>query len=237
MPPNCLPHLYLAVHPFSMFVQKDEINLALAELRYTGSVDAVGDDNITVTSSDGLLEGTASATVSLAWPTGAATRPPTLSFRPPLTEMPEDGSTLLGPIDVRFGDGRTVVHGTVSCSTGTFKLGWKGGDDGDNRIVVVDGETEGDTVKLRGLPRDVAEALSMVAYTPPKNWSSRVHGVVTLTMEVQPAQASEVRGVSVSCWKTRMPSTDPGQEPTSDIMKSMLYQMPPQMPPCAGNEM
>lgn len=175
--------------------QKDEINIALADLRYTGSVDAVGDDDITVTSSDGLLEGTASSTVSLAWPTGAATRPPTISFRPPVTEMPEDGSILLGPVDVRFGDGSSVVHGTVRCSAGTFEWGWQAGDDGEDAIVVMDGGSESDTIKLRGLPRDVAEALSTVTYKPPKNWSSRVHGVVTLSMDVQPAHASEVGGL------------------------------------------
>ena len=153
-------------------------------------------------SSDGYLEGGASSTVSLAWPTGAATRPPELSFRLPVSEMPEDGSILLGPVNVRFGDGGSVVQGTLHCSAGLFELGHQVDNDGSpsvEGVVVVDGEGEGDgngewdTVVLQGLPKDVAAAMSMVTYRPPKDWSSRVHGVVILTMDIQAAESLEVK--------------------------------------------
>ena len=174
---------------------KAEINLALTDLRYTGHIDASGDDVITLTSSDGYLEGNASSTVSLAWPTGAATRPPELSFRPSLTEMPEDGSTVLGVVDVRFGDGSSVVQGTVHCSAGLFEIA----DDGGLDVVILEEGGQGaedgggDTMVLRGLPQDVATVLSMVTYRPPTDWSSRVYGVVTISVEIQATQSLEVR--------------------------------------------
>lgn len=146
-------------------------------------------------SSDGYLEGNASSNVRLAWPTGAATRPPKLSFRPTFTEMPEDSSMILGAVDVRFGDGSSVVHGTVHCSAGLFEIG----DDGGVDVVVLEEgrqgaqEAGGDRIGLRGLPRDVATALSMVTYRPPTNWSSRVHGVAAISMEIQAMQGLEVR--------------------------------------------
>ena len=145
-------------------------------------------------SSDGYLEGNASSTVNLAWPTGPATRPPELSFRAPQTEMPEDGSMVLGAVNVRFGDGTSVVQGTVHCSAGLFEVA----DDGGVDVVVLEEvgqgaeERGGDTVVLRGLPGDVATALSMVTYRPPTDWSSRVHGVVTISIEIQATQNSEV---------------------------------------------
>lgn len=171
---------------------KAEINLALADLRYTGNIDAVGDDIVTVSSADDYLEGNASSTVRLAWPTGSATRPPTLSFRSPMVEMHEDETILLGPVHVRFGDGRSVVQGKVRCSAGAFALG-EGADGGIGGVNVVDGHGAGDTVVLRGLPVDVATALSTVTYTPPTDWNSRANGVVTLTMAVQPTESDQVR--------------------------------------------
>lgn len=111
--------------------------------------------------------------------------------------MPEDGSILLGPVDVRFGDGRSVVQGTVHCSGGIFELGHQVADGEGAGVFVLEregeGEAGGDTVALRGLPRDVAMALSTVMYRPPKDWNSRVHGVVTLSMEIQATEDSEVR--------------------------------------------
>lgn len=109
--------------------------------------------------------------------------------------MPEDGSMVLGAVNVRFGAGSSVVQGTVHCSAGLFEAA----DDGGVGIVVLEhggqGEKEGggdgDTVVLRGLPRDVATALSMVTYRPPTDWSSRVHGVVTISMEIKATQSSE----------------------------------------------
>lgn len=145
--------------------------------------------------SDGYLEGNASSIVSLAWPTGIATRPPQLSFRSFLTEMPEDGSMVLGVVDVRFGDGNSVVQGKVHCSAGLFEID----DDGRVGVVVLEEggqrteDAGGDAVVLRGLPRDVATALSMVTYRPPTDWSSRVHGVVTISVEIEPTQSLEVK--------------------------------------------
>lgn len=107
--------------------------------------------------------------------------------------MPEDGSIVLGPVDVRFGDGRSVVQGQVHCSAGVFELGQHDSDDGDEGVVVLEEGGDGDFLALLGLPKDVAMALSRVTYTPPKDWNSRVHGVVTLSMQVQAAQDSEVR--------------------------------------------
>lgn len=170
---------------------KDEINLALAGLRYTGNIDASGDGVVTVTSSDGYLERNASSIVRVAWPTGAATRPPTLSFMSPTMEMPEDESILLAPVRVRFGDGQSVVQGRVQCSAGTFALGKAVGDGGGSVVVTEGGEGES-IVVLRGLPSDVATALSEVAFAPPKDWSSRTMGVVALAMEVQPVEDGEV---------------------------------------------
>lgn len=174
---------------------QDEINLALTDLRYTGDINASGDDIITMKSSDGYLEGDASSTVSLAWPTGSATRPPELYFRPSLTEMPEDDSMVLGAVGVRFGDGSSVVQGMVHCSAGLFNVA----DDGGVGVVIVEDGGQGaeggggDTLVVRGLPRDVATALSTVTYRPPTDWSSRVHGVAIITMEIQATQSLEVR--------------------------------------------
>lgn len=105
---------------------------------------------------------------------------------------------VLGAVDVRFGDGSSVVQGTVNCSAGIFEVA----DDGGAGVVVLEGggqgaEGSGDTVVLRGLPRDVATALSMVTYRPPTDWSSRVHGVVTISMEIQATQSLEVRSRTV----------------------------------------
>lgn len=160
-------------------------------------------------SSDGYLEGNASSTVSLAWPTGAATRPPELSFRPSHTDMPEDGSMVLGAVDVRFGDGSSVVQGMVHCSAGLFEVA----DDGGVGVIILEERAQGaeegggDTVVLRGLPRDVATALSKVTYRPPTDWSSRVHGVVAISMEVQATQSLEVRVVRLLFRKSASRST------------------------------
>ncbi len=155
-----------------------------------------------MTSSDGFLQGRAASVVSLAWPTGADTRPPELSFRTPSSEMPEDGSILLGPVNVRFGDGSAVVQGTLNCSTGLFELGhqvYDGGSPVVEGVAVVKGGEEGagegggDTVVIQGLPKDVGSALSMVTYRPSKDWTSRVHGVVILTAEIQTTGSLEVK--------------------------------------------
>lgn len=112
--------------------------------------------------------------------------------------MPEDGSMVLGSVGVRFGDGSSVVQGTVHCSAGLFEVA----DDGGEGVVVVEEGVQGtekgggDTVVLLGLPRDVATALSTVTYRPPADWSSRVHGVVTISMEIQATQSKDVRGVT-----------------------------------------
>lgn len=121
--------------------------------------------------------------------------------------MPEDGSILLGPVDVSFGDGSSVVQGTVQCSAGIFELRHQITKDEGGGVLVLDGGQRGveeigtDTVVLRGLPRDVAMALSTVTYRPPKDWSSRVHGVVTLSMEIQTTDDSQVtEAIVVPMW-------------------------------------
>lgn len=171
---------------------KAEINLALADLRYTGNVDASGNDIITVISSDGYLEGNASSIVRLAWPTGASTRPPKLSFRSPQIQIPEDESMLLGPVRVRFGDGSLVVQGSVRCSAGVFTLG-EDASNGVGSVIVLEDGVGAKEVVVRGLPDDVAGTLGEVTYTPPKDWNSRADGVVTLTMEVEAMGNAEVR--------------------------------------------
>ena len=155
-------------------------------------MDASGDDVITAVSSDGYLEGSASSVVHLAWPSGAATRPPTLSFLSPLIELPEDGSMLLRPVRVRFGDGSSVVQGSVRCSAGGFTLG-EDASNGFGGVVVLEDSVGAKEVVLRGLPKDVAQALGEVTYTPPNDWNSRADGVVTLTMEVEALGNAEVR--------------------------------------------
>lgn len=122
--------------------------------------------------------------------------------------MPEDGLIMLGPVDVRFGDGSSVVQGTVQCSVGTFELGGQiaNGEGGD--VFVLEGrgdwgeEAGRDTVALRGPPSDVAKALSMVTYSPPKDWSSRAHGVATLSMEIQATENLKVKEVNNSSGDT-----------------------------------
>lgn len=147
---------------------------------------------MTVTASDGYLKGIASSTVRLAWPVGASTRPPTLTFRSPMVDMLEDGSILLSPTRVRFGDGRSLVDARVQCSAGDFTLGNEV-EEGGGGVVLVDGGTGGNTVALRGLPKDVASAFSLMSFKPPKNWSSRAKGVVTLTMDVEASANENVR--------------------------------------------
>ena len=180
--------------PLRRTTRKVEINLALADLRYTGNVDASGNDVITIMSSDGYLEGRASSVVRLAWPSGAATRPPTLSFQSPEIEMPEDGSMLLGPVRVRFGDGSSVVQGSVRCSAGAFKLGTDASN-GIGGVVILEDGVSAKEVVVRGLPEDVAGTLGEVTYMPPKDWNGRADGVVTLTMEVEATGNAEVRGL------------------------------------------
>lgn len=177
---------------------KAEINLALADLRYTGNVDAFGDDIIAVAASDGSLEGSGSSVVRLAWPSGPATRPPTLSFLSRQIEMPEDSSIRLGPVRVRFGNGSSVVQGSVRCSTGAFTLA-KDASHGIGSVVVVQEDGVGDEkVVVRGLPEDVAGALGEATYTLPQDWNSRADGVATLTMEVTPMGNTEVSTRAVS---------------------------------------
>lgn len=103
---------------------------------------------------------------------------------------------------MRFGDGNSVVQGTVQCSAGTFELGHQVANDQSEGggVLVLDAAEEGregagggTVVALRGLPRDVATALSAVTYKPPKDWTSRVHGVAILTMEIRTTETSEVR--------------------------------------------
>lgn len=182
----------LAPHdPCPRILCKAEVNIALADLRYVGDVSSSGDDFILVTSSDGLLEGSASSHVKLEWPSGIDTRPPSLSFRSPTVELSEDTPMLLGPVRVRFGDGRSVVKGKVKCSAGNFTVGQEVDHGGGGVAIVVNGGA-GDTLALRGLPGHVAAALSAVTYTPPNNWNGRADGVVTLTMVVQAAKDAEV---------------------------------------------
>lgn len=178
--------------PPSLPTYKAEVNIALADLRYVGDVASSGVDVITVTSSDGLLEGRASSHARLEWPTGTDARPPTLSFRSPMVELPEDTPMLLGPVRMRFGDGRLVVEGEVKCSAGAFTLGEEVGHGGGS-VAIVDRGGVRDTVALRGLPDHVAAALSVMTYTPPNNWNSRADGVVTLTLVVQATNNGEVK--------------------------------------------
>lgn len=194
----------LARPPARITLPKDQINLALKDLRYTANVDASGDDLVTVTSSDGHLDGVASSTRSMVWPTGIATRPPVLSFPPPVTEVSEDDSILLGPVDVRFGDGSMVVQGTVQCSAGMLELGHQATDGDGGGIFILEGRHAGeggrydatgagDLIVLRGLPKDMATALSTTTYKPPKDWNSMVYGVVNLDVEIQAVDNVEVR--------------------------------------------
>lgn len=190
-----LPSPHPPLHPpppARRTARKAEINLALADLRYTGNVDDSGDDVITVLSSDGYLEGSASSIVHLAWPSDAATRPPTLSFQSPQIEMPEDGSMLLGPVRVRFGDGSAVVQGSVRCSAGAFALG-EDASTGVGGVVVLEDGVGAKEIILRGLPEDAAKALGEVTYTLPQDWNGRADGVVTLAMEVEAVGNGEVR--------------------------------------------
>lgn len=163
----------------------------LADLRYTGKLNSSGEDVISITASDGNLQGNASSTVQLSWPTGVETRPPTLFFRLPTAEIPEDESVLLGSVRVGFGDGGSVVQGRVRCSAGTLVLD-KDADTKGWGVFVIEGGEEGDSVILKGLPGELSNALSKVTYMPPKDWNSRTHGVVTLALEVQPEEDEKV---------------------------------------------
>lgn len=132
--------------------------------------------------------------MQLAWPTGANTRPPILTVRSLMVDMPEDGSILLDPVNVRFGDGGSLISARVRCSTGALTFV----DDatGGLKSVVVEDTTGEDVIILQGLPRDIQNALSMVAYAPPENWNGRANGVVTLIIDVE---AIGTREVSLKC--------------------------------------
>lgn len=169
-----------------------EINHALADLRYLGYHNASGEDIISVKSSDGSLEGSAFTAVQLAWPTGADTRPPTLSVLPLMIQMPEDESIVLGSVNVRFGDGRSLVSARARCSAGVLTIG-VGTDRGVEDVVVDEGLTEGSMIGLRGLPQDIEKVLSTMTFVPPRDWSARGNGAITLTVEVEPTGAREVR--------------------------------------------
>lgn len=169
-----------------------KINLALADLRYVGNLDTTGDKEITVTCSDDFLEGRASSIVTLAWPRGEDTRPPTLSFRSPMIEMEEDGSILLDPVRIKFGDGQSTIKGRVTCSVGVLKLA-DNGSVGSKGVEILEGDGHDGNVLLRGLPEDVAAALSAMTYAPPQNWSSNKDGAALVTIEVQATAYGEVR--------------------------------------------
>lgn len=147
--------------------------------------------------SDGLLEGNATTTINLAWPTGADTRPPTLEFRSTVLEIPEDGNTTLGPVGVRFGDGRSPVVGSMRCSEGALSLD-EDAEGGGVGVVMVEGRTGEDNVAVRGLPRDVSRVLSNVTFEPPEDWSSEANGVVTLSIDVEAPRIGEVRQTEAS---------------------------------------
>lgn len=168
-----------------------ELNLAFADLRYRADPDASGEDIVAVTCSDGYLEGTASSSVQLAWPTGVNTRRPTLTFRSPMAEMTEDTSILLSPVAVRFGDGRALVIGRVNCSAGGLQLGDEVFQGGGN-VLVQEGGYGGDVIVLQGIPEDIAIALSMVLFTPPKDWSSTANGAIILTMDIEAERTREI---------------------------------------------
>lgn len=179
--------------PLSPFAPpQTEINLALVDLRYLAHPNASGTDMVVVTSSDGYLEGNASSPVRLAWPTGGDTRPPTLTVRSLMVEMPEDGSILLDPVNVHFGDGGSLVSASVRCSAGALTFGDDVGG-GVESVVVVEDATGGGAIILQGLPKDIENALSMVAYAPPNDWNGRANGAVTLIMDIEAMGTREVR--------------------------------------------
>lgn len=181
------------VHYTMCFLCKAEVNIALADLLYEGNVDTdAGEDIVTVKSSDGSLHGAASSTVSISWPTDSPSSPPTLTFRSPMVEILEDESFPLGPVRIRFGNGLSVVRGSVRCSAGELIMG-EVAKDGSKSVVIEEGEEGGTSVTLRGLPGDVATALSPVEYRPDVDWNSMTNGVATLTIVVQPVGIGEVR--------------------------------------------
>lgn len=172
---------------------KAEVNLALADLRYEGNVDTnAEEDLVTVKSSDGSLHGAASSTVTISWPADSPSSPPTLTFRSPMVEILEDESFLLGPVRIRFGNGRSIVRGSVQCSAGELILG-EVRDEVNQSVVIEEGEEGGTSVTLRGLPGDVATVLSLVEYRPDVDWNSMTNGIATLTLIVQPVGIGEVR--------------------------------------------
>lgn len=162
------------------------------DLRYFADVDSLGRDSVVLTASDGYLEGTASSPVSLEWPRGPETRPPTVALGAAMVWLPEDGEMPLGPVGVRFGDGRSVVVGRARCSAGSLSLGGEAGRGGGD-VRVIEAGTGDDAVTLRGLPEDVGRALSAATYVPPKDWNSRAKGAVTLTVDVEAPEDGEVR--------------------------------------------
>lgn len=176
-----------------LLLYKAEVNLALADLRYEGNVDTnAGEDVVTVKCSDGSLHGAASSNVTISWPADSPSSPPTLTFRSPMVEILEDESFLLGPVRIRFGNGLAVVRGSVRCSAGELIMG-EVIDEVNQSVVIDEGEEGGTSVTLRGLPSDVATALSLVEYRPDLDWNSMTNGVATLTMVVQPVEIGEVR--------------------------------------------
>lgn len=176
-----------------LLLGKAEVNLALADLRYEGNVDTnAEEDLVTVKSSDGSLHGAASSTVTISWPADSPSSPPTLTFRSPMVEILEDESFLLGPVRIRFGNGRSIVRGSVQCSAGELILG-EVRDEVNQSVVIEEGEEGGTSVTLRGLPGDVATALSLVEYRPDVDWNSMTNGIATLTLIVQPVGIGEVR--------------------------------------------
>lgn len=93
---------------------------------------------------------------------------------------------------MRFGDGSSVVQGSVRCSAGAFTLGENASNGVGGMVVLKDGVGAKEVI-VRGLPEDVAGTLGEVTYTPPKDWNGMADGVVTLTMEVEAMGNAEVR--------------------------------------------
>lgn len=188
-----------------LVISQAEVNHALADLQYLPNIDALGQDTIVVTASDGNLEGNASTTVGLVWPRGAETRPPTLDFGSPVLAMPEDGSMSLAPVMVRFGDGQSLVTGRVTCSVGSFSFADEV-KQGEGDVVVVEGSVGTERLVVRGLPIDVARAFSEASFAPPKDWSSMAEGVVTLTMDIEAEATEEVRRFPASSHRAKAPA-------------------------------
>lgn len=153
------------------------------------SIDALGEDAIVVRCSDGQLESKTTVDVKLSWPTGRHTRPPTLEFRPPVKNMPEDESIDLGPTLVHFGNGSSLVEGRVQCSAGSVELRQ---EVIRGNALVVKNEPHDGVLAVRGLPSDVTAFLSDLVFTPPNDWNSRAHGTAKVTVEIWASQRAAV---------------------------------------------